>query len=193
LRSSARGVCCTPPPSQGRCCGIVYQRGPHLAYILHTLYHGRIFTQVGGKWGCLERGVRPLNRNQKATARQLSLAAYLLSSDGRRRNEVSIRENLPPYAEVYAASLAQHADTDHAEDALRRQLHRDVEALAGAGISVSVEGTREGHLYSPRATSTRGMLTATLAVAATIESCSFTWQQNHRSTAPSIRPVSHCT
>jgi hypothetical protein len=50
-------------------------------------------------------GARLLNRNQKATARQLSLAAYLLASDGRARGEARIRENLPPYAETYTLSL----------------------------------------------------------------------------------------
>ena len=55
------------------------------------------------------------------------MAAYLVSSDGRAKNEASIRENLPPYAEIHTASFAQHGDTDHAEDALRKQLHRDVE------------------------------------------------------------------
>ena len=76
------------------------------------------------------------------------MAAYLLSSDSRAKNEASIRENLPPYTEIHAASLARHGDTDHAEVALRKQLHRDVEALAGAGITVHVEGAREGRLYS---------------------------------------------
>ena len=75
------------------------------------------------------------------------MAAYLLSSDGRAKNEASIRENLPPYAEIHTASLAQHGDTDHAEDTLRKQLRRDVEALAGAGITVHIEGAREGRLY----------------------------------------------
>lgn len=101
-----------------------------------------------GRRGCLEGGVRLLNRNQKATARQLSLAAYLLSSDGRAKDETSIRENLPPYSDIHASSLAKHGDPDHADDALRKQLHRDVEALAGAGITVHVEGAREGRLYS---------------------------------------------
>ena len=35
-----------------------------------------------------EGGARLLNRNQKAVARQLSLAAYLLASDGWAKNEV---------------------------------------------------------------------------------------------------------
>ncbi len=76
------------------------------------------------------------------------MAAYLLSSDGRAKDESSIRENLPPYAEIYDTSLAQRGDRDHATDALRKQLHRDVEALAGAGITVHIEGAREGRLYS---------------------------------------------
>lgn len=49
-------------------------------------------------------GARLLNRNQKATARQLSLAAYLLSSDGHGKDETSILENLPHYADVYDTS-----------------------------------------------------------------------------------------
>ncbi|HSK84399.1 MAG TPA: hypothetical protein VK902_13535 [Rubrobacter sp.] len=93
-------------------------------------------------------GARLLNRNQKATARQLSLAAYLLSSNGRTRDEASIRETLPPYAEIHASSLARCGDTDRADDALRKQLRRDVEALAGVGITVHIEGEREGRLYS---------------------------------------------
>jgi hypothetical protein len=48
-----------------------------------------------------EGGARLLNKNQKAVARQLLLAAYLLSSDIRAKDEASIRENLPPYAEIY--------------------------------------------------------------------------------------------
>lgn len=75
------------------------------------------------------------------------MAAYLLSSDGQAKDEASIRENLPPYAGIYAASLAEHGDRDRAEDALRKQLHRDVEALAGAGIAVEVESAREGRRY----------------------------------------------
>ena len=35
-------------------------------------------------------GARLLNRNQKAVARQLTLVAYLLSSDGRGKDETSI-------------------------------------------------------------------------------------------------------
>jgi hypothetical protein len=30
---------------------------------------------------------------------------------------------------------------------VRKQLRRDVEALAGAGITVEVDGTQEGRLY----------------------------------------------
>ena len=101
----------------------------------------------GGGLQILEGEARLLNRNQKATARQISLAAYLLSSDGRAKSEASIRENLPPYAEVYGTSLAQHGDRKHAADALRKQLGRDVATLAGVGISVEIEGEREGRLY----------------------------------------------
>ncbi len=57
------------------------------------------------------------------------MAAYLLSSDSRAKNEASIRENLPPYTEIHAASLARHGDTDHAEVALRKQLRRQASAL----------------------------------------------------------------
>jgi predicted DNA-binding transcriptional regulator YafY len=71
----------------------------------------------------------------------------LLSSDGRAKDEASIRENLPPYAEIYSTSLAQRGDAKHAIDAVRNQLHRDVAALGGAGITVEVDGTQEGRLY----------------------------------------------
>ena len=94
-------------------------------------------------WG----GGRLLNRNQRAVARQLALAAYLLSSDGRSKDEASIREYLPPYAGIYDASLAERGSREHAEDALRKQLHRDVEALAGAGITVRIEGAQGGRRY----------------------------------------------
>jgi len=63
----------------------------------------------------------------------------LLSSDGQGKDETSILENLPPYAEIHAASLAKHGAPDRAEDALRKQLHRDVEALARASITVHIE------------------------------------------------------
>ena len=92
-------------------------------------------------------GVGLLNRNQRAAARQLSLAAYLLSRDGRAKDEASIRESLPPYTEIHNASLAEHGDRERAGDALRKQLHRDVEALAGAGIEIEVESAREGRRY----------------------------------------------
>ena len=46
------------------------------------------------------------------------MVAYLLSSDGRAKDETSLQENLPPYAEIHAASLAKHGDPDRAEDAL---------------------------------------------------------------------------
>jgi proteasome accessory factor B len=76
------------------------------------------------------------------------LVAYLLSSDGQEKDETSIQENLPLYAEIYTPSLAKHGDPDRAEDSLRKQLHRDVEALIRAGITVHIEGAREGRLYS---------------------------------------------
>lgn len=92
-------------------------------------------------------GVELLNRNQKAAARQLSLAAYLLSCGGRARQEPSIVEHLPPYREVYDSSLGADEDRDRAVDALRKQLVRDVEALARVGIRVGVEGEAEGRRY----------------------------------------------
>ena len=92
-------------------------------------------------------GTRLLNRNQKAAARQLSLAAYLLSCGGHARQEPSIVENLPPYREIYDSSLGQEEDRDRALDALRKQLARDVEALARVGIGVEVEGEAEGRRY----------------------------------------------
>jgi WYL domain len=64
-------------------------------------------------------GARLLNRNQKAVARQLTLVAYLLSSDGRVKDETSIQENLLPYADFYDTSLAQRGDSKHAAGALR--------------------------------------------------------------------------
>ncbi len=71
----------------------------------------------------------------------------MLSSDGRAKDEASIRENLPPYAGIYDTSLAERGDRERADDALRKQLHRDVEALAGAGITVQVESARGGRRY----------------------------------------------
>lgn len=80
-----------------------------------------------------------MNRNQRAAARRLSLAAYLLASNGRARDELELRESLPLYENVYETSLAD-GNEEHADDALRKQLHRDVEALAGAGIRVEIGG-----------------------------------------------------
>lgn len=85
-----------------------------------------------------------LNRNQKAAARQLSLAAYLLFFDGRPKDETSIQENLPLYRD---APPEGNEDTTLAADALRKQLSRDVQALAGAGIRVEVDGTESGRRY----------------------------------------------
>ena len=67
---------------------------------------------------------------------------------GRARDESSIRENLPSYADVYDASLGEDGEgSDRAADALRKQLARDVQALAGAGIKVEVEGAADGRRY----------------------------------------------
>ena len=99
---------------------------------------------------CPEGGVGTLNRNQKAAVRQLSLAAYLLSCGPWGRQEPAIREHLPPYADVYLSSLGEAEDRDHATDALRKQLARDVEALGGAGIQVEVEGEADGRRYRLR-------------------------------------------
>ena len=79
--------------------------------------------------------------------RQLSLAAYLLSSGPWGKQEPAIREHLPPYADVYLSSLGEDGDRGRAGDALRKQLARDVEALAGAGIEVDVEGEADGRRY----------------------------------------------
>ena len=79
--------------------------------------------------------------------RQLSLAAYLLSCGTWGRQEAAIREHLPPYEDVYASSLGEGGDRERAGDALRKQLARDVEALAGAGIEVEVEGEADGRRY----------------------------------------------
>ncbi len=100
-----------------------------------------------GTWFCPRRGVGLLNRNQRASVRQLSLAAYLLSSGSWGRQEQAIREHLPPYMDVYASSLGEDGDRDRATDALRKQLARDVEALAGAGIKIDVEGEADRRRY----------------------------------------------
>lgn len=92
-------------------------------------------------------GVGLLNRNQRAAARQLSLAAYLLFHGGKPKDENSIRESLPPYATIFDASLGEDQDLARATDGLRKQLARDVEALAGAGIKVEVEGDLDGRRY----------------------------------------------
>lgn len=107
-------------------------------------YYGQ--REIGTRF-CPRRGVELLNRNQKASVRQLSLAAYLLSSGSWGRQEPAIREHLPPYADVYSSSLGEDGDRDRAGDALRKQLARDVEALAGAGIKVDVEGEADGRRY----------------------------------------------
>lgn len=75
------------------------------------------------------------------------MAAFLLYDGGRQRGETSIRGNLPLYGSVYEASLDK-GDAELASDALRKQLARDVEALAGVGIRVAVEGASEGRKYS---------------------------------------------
>lgn len=102
--------------------------------------------EIGTRF-CLSRGVGLLNRNQKASVRQLSLAAYLLSCGAWGRQEPAILENLPPYVDVYISSLGEDEDRERASDALRKQLERDVEALAGAGIKVEVEGEADGRRY----------------------------------------------
>lgn len=61
----------------------------------------------GGASAFSRGGVGLLNRNQRAAARQLSLAAYLLFHGGKPKGENSIRENLPPYGEIYDASLGE--------------------------------------------------------------------------------------
>jgi len=94
-----------------------------------------------GTWH-LREGTKDLNRNQKAAARQLSLAAYLLFSAGRAKDEASIAENLPPYGAVYDASLGEDGDREHAGDAVRKQLQRDVEAMGSALSAVSSRDAR---------------------------------------------------
>lgn len=86
----------------------------------------RSLRRTGGASVSTQGGIGLLNRNQRAAARQLLPAAYLLSSDGRAKDEVSTRESLPPYAGIHAASLAEHDDRERVDDALRKQLHRDV-------------------------------------------------------------------
>ena len=108
-------------------------------------------TWAGRSDRTLGRGARSLNRNQKAAARQLSLAAYLLFSGGQTRDEIAIRDNLPAYASIYDRSLMEGKDRERARerarDALRKQLERDVEALAGVGIGVDVVGEADGRRY----------------------------------------------
>lgn len=82
--------------------------------------------------------------------RRLSLAAYLLFNRGTWKSETAVAENLPPYMDVYTSSLGNDEDRDHATDALRKQLARDVEALSGAGITVEVSGDVEGRRYRLR-------------------------------------------
>ncbi|MBA2376902.1 MAG: WYL domain-containing protein [Actinomycetota bacterium] len=77
----------------------------------------------------------------------MSLAAYLLYDGGNFRDEASIRRNLPLYGSVYEASL-EKGGGELASDALRKQLARDVDALAGVGIRVVAEGASEGRRYS---------------------------------------------
>jgi hypothetical protein len=50
------------------------------------------------------------------------LSSHVLFGDVQAKNEAYIRENLPPYAEIHEASLAEHGDREHAGDALRKQL-----------------------------------------------------------------------
>ncbi len=88
-----------------------------------------------------------MNRNQRAAARGLSLAAYLLFGEGREKDEGSIMENLPPYKDIYDSSLGKDGDRDRAADAVRKQLARDVEALSGAGVKVEVRGEADGRRY----------------------------------------------
>ena len=49
--------------------------------------------------------------------------------------------------DAYASSLGEDGDRDRATDALRKQLARDVEALAGAGVKIEVEGEADGRRY----------------------------------------------
>ncbi len=108
-------------------------------------YHVYSIASFGETGLC--RGGGPLNRNQRAAARRLSLAAYLLFNEGREKDEASIAENLPAYKNVYDALLGVDGDHDRAGDALRKKLARDVEALSGAGIKVEVEGETDGRRY----------------------------------------------
>lgn len=83
-----------------------------------------------------------------AAARQLLLVAYLLSNDGKSRDEAEIRRNLPPYLAVYEASLDRNGgDAELASDALRKQLERDVTALSNVGITVAAESRNAGRRY----------------------------------------------
>ena len=93
------------------------------------------------------RGGGSLNRNQRAAARGLSLAAYLLFSEGRERDEGSITRNLPSCKDIHESSLGKDRDRDRARYAVRKQLARDVEALSGAGIGVEVTGETDGRRY----------------------------------------------
>lgn len=59
-------------------------------------------------------------------------------------------ENLPAYKNTYESSLGEGGDRNRAADALRKQLARDVEALSDAGITVEVEGEKDGRRYRLR-------------------------------------------
>lgn len=73
----------------------------------------------------------------------------MLYDGGTYRDEASIRRNLPLYESVYESSLADggEAGKERAADALRKQLARDVDALAGVGVRVEAEGASEGRRY----------------------------------------------
>jgi hypothetical protein len=78
-------------------------------------------------------------------ARQLPLAAYLLSSRGNAKDELTIGEILSPCEEIYAATLGEDEDRERAGDAPRRRLVRGLDALAEARPEpIPVEGVRAG-------------------------------------------------
>ena len=64
-----------------------------------------------------------------------------------RRARLPSGRTCPPTRRSTTPRWPSSGDRDHAADALRKQLRRDVEALAGVGITVEIEGDREGRHY----------------------------------------------
>lgn len=86
-----------------------------------------------------------LNQNQRAAARQLSLAAYLIGGEGQAKDERQIQDRIPFYDELLEWLLSK-SDPNTAHASFGTQLKRDVEDLASAGIRVEVsQDSEDGH------------------------------------------------